>query len=61
MTGATFRDGGGVLGSLSNYCVSLDNYSLVVPVVKSNNGFSGGARNSSRDPFMAKFGYIKLS
>ena len=61
MTGATFRDGGGVLGSLSNYCVTLDNYSLVVPIVKSDNGFSGGARNGSREPFMAKFGYILLS
>ena len=60
-TGSTFRDGGGVIGSLSNYCVTLDEYSLVVPVVKSNNGFSGGARNSSRDPFMAKFGYIALT
>jgi hypothetical protein len=60
-TGNTGRDGGGVIGSLSNYCVSLDQYSLVVPVVKSNNGFSGGARNSSRNPFTAKFGYIKLS
>lgn len=60
-TGNTGRDGGGVIGSLSNYCVTLDEYSLVVPVVKSNNGFSGGARNSSRDPFMAKFGYIALT
>lgn len=60
-TGNTGRDGGGVIGSLSNYCVTLDNYSLVVPIVKSNNGFSGGARNGNRNPFVAKFGYIKLS
>ena len=61
MTGNTGRDGGGVLGSLSNYCVTLDNYSLVVPIVKSDNGFSGGARNGNRNPLVAKFGYIKLS
>ena len=60
-TGNTGRDGCGVIGSLSNYCVTLDEYSLVVPVVKSNNGFSGGARNGNRDPFMAKFGYIALT
>lgn len=60
-TGATYRDGGGVIGSLSDYTVTLDNYSLVVPVVGSDNGFSGGARNGNREPFMAKFGYILLS
>lgn len=60
-TGNTGRDGGGVIGSLSNYCVTLDEYSLVVPIVKSNNGFSGGARNGNREPFMAKFGYIALT
>lgn len=60
-TGSTFRDAGGVVGNLSNYCVTLDEYSLVVPVVKSDTGFSGGARNSNRNPFVAKFGYIKLS
>lgn len=61
ITGSTFRDGGGVLGSLSDYTVTLNDYSLVVPVVKSDNGFSGGARDSNRNPFSAKFGYIALT
>ena len=60
-TGSTFRDGGGVVGSLSDYTITLDDYTLVVPVVKSNNGFSGGSRDSNRDPFTARFGYIALS
>lgn len=60
-TGSTGRDAGGVVGSLTNYCVTLDEYSLVVPVVKADSGFSGGARDSNRDPFSAKFGYIALT
>lgn len=60
-TGSTGRDSGGVVGSLSNYCVTIDNYSLVVPIVKADSGFSGGARDSNRDPFSAKFGYIALT
>lgn len=50
-----------MLGSLSDYTVTLNDYSLVVPVVKSDNGFSGGARDSNRNPFSAKFGYIALT
>jgi hypothetical protein len=57
-TGATSRDGGGVEGTLSDYTVTLDDYSLVIPVLKSDNGFSGGARDSNRNPLVVRFGYI---
>ena len=58
-TGATSRDGGGYAPpTRSDYAVTLDQYSLVIPVLASNNGFSGGAYNGARNPLTAKFGYI---
>jgi hypothetical protein len=60
-TGSTSRDSGGVIGSLSDYTIKLDANSLVIPVVKSDNGFSGGARNSTRNPLVVRFGYIGLN
>lgn len=58
-TGATSRDSGGVTGSLTNYTITLDANSLVIPVVYTNNGFSGGAWNGARNPLNGQFTYIE--
>lgn len=58
-TGRTDRDSGGVIGNLSDYTILLDRTSLVVPLVKTNTGFSGGAWNGARNPFQATFNYIE--
>jgi hypothetical protein len=42
----------------SDYTWNLSTTDLVVPMMKSNNGFSGGAFNGARNPLVARFGYI---
>ena len=58
-TGDTGRDSGGVVGNLSDYTITLDANSLVVPVVYTNNGFSGGAWNGARNPLNGVIYYVE--
>jgi hypothetical protein len=60
-TGDTGRASGGYITSLSDYAITIDDYSLVIPVIGGDNGFSGGAYNGARNPLTARFGYISLS
>jgi hypothetical protein len=60
-TGDTSRDSGGYLSSLSDYSATLNDYSLVIPVLASDNGFSGGAYNGARNPLTARFGFVNLA
>lgn len=48
-------------GTITDYAVTLDEYSLVIPVIGGDRGFSGISFNGARNPFTAKFGYIGLS
>lgn len=57
-TGATYRDSGGLLSTLSDYSISIGTDDLVIPIVRSDNGFSGGG-GGARHPFVAKFGLIE--
>ena len=67
--GATGRSSNAVLGIneeansnyRSDYTWSLTADHLVVPMMKSDNGFSGGAWNGARNPLVARFGYIGTS
>jgi hypothetical protein len=61
MTGATSRDGGGVIGSLSDYTVSLNDYQLAFLVVYSDLGCAGGANNGARNSMCIQTGHIALS
>ena len=45
----------------SDYSWTLTADHLVVPMMKSDNGFSGGAWNGARNPLVARFGYIGTS
>mgnify|MGYP006266893477 CR=1 FL=1 len=58
MTGATYRDSGGRIGSYSDYTVLLNPDWLVVPVVYSNTGFSGGG-GGARSPLKCTFTWIE--
>jgi len=42
----------------SDYTWTLGPDDLVIPIMRSDNGFSGGARNGPRNPAVARFGMI---
>jgi hypothetical protein len=65
-TGATYRDSGGLLSTRSDYSITIGNEDLVVPIIKSDNGFSGGPSGLSKNiigtryPLVATFGLIEV-
>ena len=58
MTGATYRDSGGRIGSAGDYTIVLNPDLLVVPVVYSDTGFSGGG-GGARSPLKSTFVWVE--